>query len=1010
MSLPEYSLKNRKVVWFFLFILLAGGALGFVTLGKKEDSVFVIKSASLVCSYPGATPLEVEQLVTEPIEREVQSMRLVHKITSESYYGLSKILVELDPATRASEIPQLWDELRRKVLNIQPRLPAGASPVTVADDFGDVYGIYYGLSVDGGFTWAELRDWAQRIKTALVTVDGVQKVSLFGEQTPVVNVYVNLAALANFAIRPETIVATIGQQNTIVNSGEKQAGALQIQILEAGTYKGLDDISNQMLTAASGKQYRLGDIARVERGYADPPQTLMRVDGRRAVGIGISTEAQVDVVKTGEKIIRVLDGLTRQMPVGMDLTVLYPENRIAQQANATFVLNLAESVAIVILIIMLVMGFRAGVLIGSSLLFSIGGTLLLMQFLGEGLNRTSLAGFIIAMGMLVDNAIVVTDNAQQAMLRGVARRRAVVDGANAPRWSLLGATLIAIFSFLPLYLAPSSVAEIVKPLFVVLALSLLLSWVLALTQTPLFGDFMLRVNPAAHDPYDTKFYRAFDRLLAALLRWRWGVVAGVVALFAAALAVMGLMPQNFFPSLDKPYFRADVLLPEGYNIRDTERNLRTMEEWLHAQPEVKTVSVTMGSTPPRYYLASSSVSLRPNFGNILVELHDKGQTEAVEARFNAYVRAMCPDVWLRSSLFKLSPVPDAAIEFGFIGDDIDTLRRLTQAAEEIMWRTAGTVNIRNSWGNRVPTWLPLYSQMKGQRIGVTRSQMAQGITIATQGYTLGEYREGDQFMPILLKDENIDTYNLTNLQALPIFTPAGKVYSIEQATDGFRFEYRVGVVKRYNRQRVMKAQCDPGRGVNTMRLYAALRDSVLRGVVLPEGYSMKVFGEQESQQESNSALARYMPLTMVLIFIVLLLLFRNYREPVVILLMIPLIFIGVVLGLAVTGKVFNFFSLLGLLGLVGMNIKNAVVLVGQVGVLRSEGKDAYEALTAATRSRIVPVAMASGTTILGMLPLLFDSMFGAMAATIMGGLLVATLLTVCVLPVVYAIFYNIRKS
>ncbi len=1010
MSLPEYSLKNRKVVWFFLFILLAGGALGFVTLGKKEDSVFVIKSASLVCSYPGATPLEVEQLVTEPIEREVQSMRLVHKITSESYYGLSKVLVELDPATRASEIPQLWDELRRKVLNIQPRLPAGASPVTVADDFGDVYGIYYGLSVDGGFTWAELRDWAQRIKTALVTVDGVQKVSLFGEQTPVVNVYVNLAALANFAIRPETIVATIGQQNTIVNSGEKQAGALQIQILEAGTYKGLDDISNQMLTAASGKQYRLGDIARVERGYADPPQTLMRVDGRRAVGIGISTEAQVDVVKTGEKIIRVLDGLTRQMPVGMDLTVLYPENRIARQANATFVLNLAESVAIVILIIMLVMGFRAGVLIGSSLLFSIGGTLLLMQFLGEGLNRTSLAGFIIAMGMLVDNAIVVTDNAQQAMLRGVARRRAVVDGANAPRWSLLGATLIAIFSFLPLYLAPSSVAEIVKPLFVVLALSLLLSWVLALTQTPLFGDFMLRVNPAAHDPYDTKFYRAFDRLLAALLRWRWGVVAGVVALFAAALAVMGLMPQNFFPSLDKPYFRADVLLPEGYNIRDTERNLRTMEEWLHAQPEVKTVSVTMGSTPPRYYLASSSVSLRPNFGNILVELHDKGQTEAVEARFNAYVRAMCPDVWLRSSLFKLSPVPDAAIEFGFIGDDIDTLRRLTQAAEEIMWRTAGTVNIRNSWGNRVPTWLPLYSQMKGQRIGVTRSQMAQGITIATQGYRLGEYREGDQFMPILLKDENIDTYNLTNLQALPIFTPAGKVYSIEQATDGFRFEYRVGVVKRYNRQRVMKAQCDPGRGVNTMRLYAALRDSVLRGVVLPEGYSMKVFGEQESQQESNSALARYMPLTMVLIFIVLLLLFRNYREPAVILLMIPLIFIGVVLGLAVTGKVFNFFSLLGLLGLVGMNIKNAVVLVGQVGVLRSEGKDAYEALTAATRSRIVPVAMASGTTILGMLPLLFDSMFGAMAATIMGGLLVATLLTVCVLPVVYAIFYNIRKS
>ena len=1009
MNLPEYSLRNAKVIWFFLFVLLVGGTLGFSTLGKKEDSVFVIKSASLVCSYPGATPPEVEELITEPIEREVQSMRLVHKITSESYYGVSKIQVELDPATPAREIPQLWDELRRKVLNVQPKLPAGASQITVADDFGDVYGIYYGLSVDGGFSWSELRDWAQRLKTALVTIDGVQKVTLYGEQTPVVNVYVSLAALANFSIRPETIVSTIGQQNSIVDSGEKQAGKLRIQILEDGTYKTLDDLADQLLFATSGKQYRLGDIARVERGYAEPPQTMMRVDGRRAVGIGISTETGVDVVKAGAKIDGVLASLTRQMPVGMELTVLYPENRIAREANSTFILNLAESVAIVILIIMLVMGFRAGVLIGSSLLFSIGGTLLLMQFLGEGLNRTSLAGFIIAMGMLVDNAIVVTDNAQQAMLRGAGRSKAVVDGANAPRWSLLGATLIAIFSFLPLYLAPSSVAEIVKPLFVVLALSLLLSWVLALTQTPLFGNFMLRVKPLGRDPYDTKFYRAFDRFLAALLRRRWAVVAVVVGLFALSLVVMGLMPQNFFPSLDKPYFRADVLLPEGYDIRDTERNLLSMEEWLREQPEVKTVSMTLGSTPPRYYLASSSVSMRPNFGNVLVELHDKRQTESVEARFNAWVTANLPDVWLRSSLFKLSPVPDAAIEFGFIGENADTLRRLTAAAEEVMWRTPGAVNIRNGWGNRVPMWQPVYSQMKGQRIGITRSQMARGITIATQGYALGEYREGDQFMPILLKDENIGSYNLTNLQALPIFSPSGKVFSIEQATDGFRFDFRPGVIKRFNRQRVMKAQCDPARGVNTMQLFAALRDSIDRVVVLPEGYSMKVFGEQESQQESNEALAEYMPLTLVLILFVLLLLFRNYREPIVILLMIPLIFLGVVLGRAVTGKVFNFFSLLGLLGLVGMNIKNAVVLVEQIGVLRAAGKDPYEALTSATRSRIVPVAMASGTTILGMLPLLFDSMFGAMAATIMGGLLVATLLTVCVLPVVYALFYNIRK-
>lgn len=1010
MNLPEYSLRYPKVIGFFLALLLVGGAAGFVRLGKKEDAVFVIKSASLVCAYPGATPVEVEQLITEPIEREVQSMRLVRKITSESSYGLSKIVVELDPATPAREIPQLWDELRRKTLDVAPRLPEGASAITVADDFGDVYGIYYGLAADEGFSWSELRMWAQRIKTQLVTVDGVRKVTLFGEQTPVVEVTVSPAVLANFSIRPETIAATVARQNAVVDSGEKQAGALEIRILESSSYKGLDDIRNQLLFASDGKQYRLGDIARITQGYAEPPSTLMRIDGRRAIGIGVSTEEGTDVVKSGAKITRRLAALTRGMPVGMELVSLYPEDRIAAEANRTFLLNLAESVAIVVAVIMLVMGLRAGILIGSSLLFSIGGSLLFMQFLGEGLNRTSLAGFIIAMGMLVDNAIVVTDNARSAMSRGVARREAVIGAATGPCWGLLGATLIAVFSFLPLYLAPSAVAEIVKPLFVVLALSLLLSWVLALTQTPLWGERMLRSPAAANASRGGRFYRAYDRLLARLLRFRWGVAAGAVMLFLLSLWGMGRMPQNFFPSLDKPYFRADVLLPEGYGIRATEHEIAAMERWLRAQPEVKTVSTTMGATPPRYYLASGSSSLRPNFGNLLVELYDRGTTADVEERFAAHVAAEYPDVWLRSSLFKLSPVPDAAIEFGFIGDDPDTLLRLTSAAEEIMRRHPGAVNVRNSWGNRIPTWTPLYSQMKGQRIGITRNEMAQGVTLATQGYPLGVYREGDQFLPILLRDERIGDYNLANLQVLPVFSPRGRVYSLEQAADSFLFAFRGGMIGRYDRQRMMKAQCDPARGVMTGRLFAELRDSIVRGVPLPEGYAMKVFGEEESREESNAALAANMPLTLVLIFIVLLLLFHNYREPLVILSMVPLIFIGVVLGLAVTGKAFDFFSLLGLLGLVGMNIKNAVVLVERIDELRAGGVSSYEALVAAARSRIVPVAVASGTTILGMLPLLFDAMFGSMAATIMGGLLVATLLTVCVLPVVYALFYHIRAT
>ncbi|MFI3319852.1 MAG: efflux RND transporter permease subunit [Rikenellaceae bacterium] len=1008
-SIPQLSIWKSNLTWFVLAIFLIGGVLGFINLGKKEDSTFVIKSASVICSYPGATPLEVEQLITEPIEREIQSMRNIYKVTSDSKFGLSKILVELDPAVPPSEIPQMWDELRRKVMNISPRLPSGASQITVADDFGDVYGIYYAISADDGITFSELREWAHKIKRGVITVDGVEKISLYAEQQPVVNLQISLSALANFSIRPETIIATINRQNTIVSSGDKLAGNLEIKILEEGSYQSLSDIANQLLISSDGKQYRLGDIARIELGYIDPPTTLMRVDGKRAIGIGVSTEGSADVVKTGSKIADVIDDITHDIPLGINIVTLYPEGQIARDATNTFLLNLMESILIVVVLIMLAMGLRSGVLIGSSLLFSIGGTLLIMQFVGEGLNRTSLAGFIIAMGMLVDNAIVVTDNAREAMSRGVAKFKAVTDGADRPKWSLLGATLIAIFSFLPLYLAPSAVAEIVKPLFVVLAISLLLSWVLALTQTPMFANFILVNSSVSSGATSRGFLNYFDLFLERLIAFRWIVVIGVVALFLGSLKVMSSLPQNFFPSLDKEYFRADIILPEGYNIRATEQHMMEIEEWLRRQPEVKRVSMTMGGSPPRYYLASSAISLMPNFGNILVELHNSDQTADVENRFNEYAISTYPDLWVRSSLFKLSPVPDASIEMGFIGENIDTLIRLTNQAEAIMWRNSDATNVRNSWGNRIPTWKPIYSQMLGQRIGVSRSDLASGLTVATSGYALGEYREGDQFMPILLKDANVGNYNLTNLETLPIFSPSGGLYSAEQAVAQFKFGYDLGVVKRYNRQRVMKAQCDPARGVNTKQLYQELLDSIKYSITVPNGYLFKVFGEEESQVESNDALAENMPLAIILIFMTLLLLFGNYRDPAMILLLIPLIFIGVVLGLVVAGKQFNFFALLGLLGLVGMNIKNAVVLVARINELRSEGEIPYNAVIKATRSRIIPVVVASGTTILGMIPLLFDSLFGAMAATIMGGLLVATLLTICVLPVFYTIFYGIKR-
>lgn len=1012
MNIAKYSLDNPKVIYFFLVVMLIGGILSFGSLGKKEDSPFVIKTAVLVTQYPGASPKEVEELITEPIEREIQSMRRVYKIKSDSYYGMSKISIELDPATPPDEMPQMWDELRRKVLNVQSQLPQGASVIKVSDDFGDVFGIYFALIADDGFSYHDLREWGQKLKTDLVTIEGVQKVALFGEQTEVVNIFISMSKLANSGINLNSVMQTIKSQNSLINTGEKKAGSIQLKVLAEGTYKNLTDIRNQLISTESGQQIRFGDIAVVEKGYLEPPSTLIRVNGKKAIGIGVSTAPDYDVVKAGESVRMRLAQIEQQIPVGIEMVTLYPEDRIAREANNGFILNLIESVVIVIFIILIVMGIRAGLLIGSSLIFCIGGTLLIMQFMGVGLNRTSLAAFIIAMGMLVDNAIVVTDNAQIAIKRGVRRRQALINGATIPQWGLLGATMIAVFSFLPLYLAQSSVAEMVKPLFIVLAVSLILSWVLALSQTTVFGNFILKEGDGENgkDPYDKPFYHKFGNFLRLLIRYKVVTLVVMIGLFMLSLVVMGLLPQNFFPNMDKPYLRADCFLPEGYSIRETEKDMGRIEDFLMRQDEVVNVSGTYGSSPLRYYLASTSFGPKPNFGNLLVEVKDKKYTTTVEARLNQYVRENFPNILIRSSLFKLSPAVEANIEFGFIGDNIDTLTMLTEQAMAVMRECDMATDVKNSWGNKVPVWEPVYSQERGQRLGITRQAVAYALKIATNGLALGDYREKDLFMPILLKEDNIKTSGIDNMRTLPVFSQSGYAVPLAQVVDSFAFNFNYNVIKRYNREKVMMAQCDSKRGANTMAAFTQIKNALEEKMVLPQGYRMKVFGEDESQAESNAAIEANLPLTFILMFIVLLFLFKTYRKPTIILLMVPLIFIGVVFGLVVTGKMLDFFALLGVLGLIGMNIKNAIVLVDQIGIEEEKGLPRLEAIIEATKSRIVPVSMASGTTILGMLPLLFDAMFGGMAACIMGGLLVASLLTIFVLPVTYSLLFRVKVT
>ncbi len=1014
MNIPKYSLENQKIIYFFLAVLLIGGIYSFFKLPKKEDSPFEIKTAVLVTQYPGATPQEVEKLVTEPIEREIQAMSDVFQIKSESYFGMSKITIELQPTLSPDYMPVKWDELRRKVANIQPRLPSGASSISVNDDFGDVFGIYYALTADEGYTYDELRDWAQKIKTELSPVPGVQKVYLFGEQTQVVNVKISVPKLANLGIDPNAIQQVMQTQNLLVNTGDINTGNYQLRLRTEGTYKDIQDIRDQLIVTKSGGEVRLGDIATVERGYMDPPSNLMRVDGKRSIGIGVATGAKDDVVAVGNVVADHLKEMEQLFPIGMDLKAIYPENKIAQEANNGFILNLIESLLIVIVIIFIVMGSRAGMLVGSSLLFSVGGTLLIMLIWGVGLNRTSLAAFIIAMGMLVDNAIVVTDNAQVGIKRGLSRYQALIDGATKPQWALLGATFIAVCSFLPMYLAPASVAEIVKPLFIVLAVSLGLSWILALTQTTTFGNFILKeAKPGENkDPYDTKLYHKFERLLGRLIKRRYVTLASVVATLFLSLFIMSIMPQSFFPIMNKPYFRADLIFPEGYSIYDVEANVKKIEEdYLSKNPNIKSFSFTLGGSPVRYYLASSSVGPKPNFANVLIETQVPEDAQAEEGKFYDYMVANYPNILTRSALFALSPVPDAAIEIGFIGDNVDTLIALTQKAQEIARNYDQVMEVRNSWGNKVPVWKPLYSQEKGLRLGITRQQVAYSLRSATNGVPLGEYREGDVFMPILLKDADKDSISLNDIKTLPVYSAKGRSVKVEQVIDDFSLDYEFNVVRRFNREPCMLMQCEPKRGANTMAAFSHLWKKVQEEIQVPEGYKMTYFGEQSEQDKGNKAIAANIPLMFGLIYVTLLFLFpKYYRKPVLIMAMLPLIFIGVVLGLLVFGKSLDFFAMLGLLGLIGMNIKNAIVLVDEIGLQLNAGLSPVNAVIEATKTRIVPVTMASGTTILGMLPLLGDAMFAGMAATIMGGLFVSTILTIFVLPVTYCVFFKIKSE
>ncbi len=1014
MNLAKYALDNKLVIYFFLALATIGGILAFDELPKKEDAPFVMKQAALICQYPGASVDEVEQQVTTVIEREIQTMPNVRRVKGESYAGYSYINIELLPGTNPKIMSQMWDELRKKVYNIQPKLPQGASAIIVNDDFGDVYGIYFALTGDDGISYQELRDKAQQIKTLLNPIEGVSKINTYGEQKEVINIFISSAQLANMGVSANNIIQTLSTQNKEIAVGTKDGGNLSVNILAEATYQTVQDIQNQIIKADNGSLFRLGDVALVEKGYFDPTQTMLRVNGKKAIGLAIASSQDKDVVKVGSAIRQAIaEKITPELSYGYELVELYPEDTIAANANNDFIINLLISVFTVIFLLFFFYKMRATVLIGTALLFSIAATLFSMQFTGTGLNRSSLAAFIIAMGMLVDNAIVVTDNARTDIKRGMKRYDALIAGATKPMWGLFGATLIGIISFLPLFLADSAAAEIVHPLFVVLALSLGFSWLLALVQTTTFGDFMLQENKgkAVNDPYDNKMYNKFGKLLDVLIKHRWITITTVIILLVASVVTMRLMPSNFFPFMNKPYFRADIFLPDGYSIHATSEEMKDIETHFLVQPGIKKVSVSMGNSHPRYYLASTNYSLKPNFANVLIEVNNIDSSAYWENEFYKYVYMNHPNIICRSSLFKLSMPSEGAVEILFSGDNIDSLQHLATQAMDLIRKEGTDVEfLRTNWGTKIPVYIPHFSEQKGERLGVTRQDMAQSLGLATTGMPLAEYRERDLSIPILLKDEQIQHLPLVQLKVLPVFNIKGETFPLEQVVDSFELSYQYNMLWHFQREKTIVVRMDPVKGANTNATFQNIWSLMQKKMVVPEGYTMSYLGEQDSQDQANSSIGAKLPIAMILIFVILLFLFGNYKKPLAIMAMIPMIFIGVVIGLISLGKDFDFFALLGLLGLIGMNVKSAVILVDEIGLQMKEGKKERDAVIYAAKTRLVPVSTGAGATIVGMAPLLSDAMFGGLAATIMGGLLMATILTILVLPVTYAAIYRIKNN
>ena len=1008
MKLVKYFLSKKPVTILLLVLVLAGGLLAYVKMGQLEDAPFTIKQALVLTPYPGASPSEVQSQVTDVLEESIQALGELYYLKTENRAGLSKITVYVKKETRADEMQQLWDKLRRKVSDVQSKLPEGAGPSVVNDDFGDVLGVFYGLT-GSGHSYRELEDEAKLIKNEILKVKDVAKVEIYGTQTPTIDISVSPSVMARSGITMADIARAFEAQNKVVDAGGIDVGSNRLRIESTGNFYSLDDIRNLTIVSRTGEHFRLADITRIEESYQTPASNLMRINGQPAVGIAISTVPTGNVVDMAAAVKESLQQMSGSMPEGFELVTLYDQGYESAVANQGFILNLIISVLTVVAILLFFIGFKNGLLIGSGLVFSIFATLIVMLCTDIALQRMSLAAIIIAMGMLVDNAIVVSDSALVNMQRGMRKRVAIMRACSSTALPLLAATVIAILTFLPIYFSPHITGELLSSLVIVIGVSLMFSWVFALTQTPFFiQEFVRRPRPEELKSalFDGKYYNMFRRSLRWVIKHRYATIACMVLLLVLSAWSFKFIPKVFVPALDKQYFTVDVWLPEGSNIDETGKLAEEMAEYIRTHGEAEMVSTFIGRTPPRYYLSNVAFGPQSNYTQLLVKCHTSEESRRLNAALQDSIRLKFPGPLIKVNKFELSPLTEAVIEARFLGPDPAVLDSLVGQAIEIMRRNPKVADARNEWGNMALMLRPVYDPVKAGELGITKAQMMQSVKSISDGVPVGIYRDNEKKVPVLLKSERYDITDAASLGNFSVWN-GERSAPLSQVTERIETTWEFPQMRTYNRQLSMAAMCGVKPGHTMAEVHGEIR-SEIEAMPLPPGYTFFWDSQYKDQGEAMEAIAKYFPLAFLMLIVILVALFGNFRQPIIILCILPLSLIGVAVGMLLTGFDFGFFPIAGWLGLLGMIIKNVIVLIDEINIQRREGVPAYTAVIESTVSRTRPVLMAATTTILGMVPLLFDIAFGGMAATIIFGLTFATLLTLFVTPALYILFYRIK--